>query len=87
MSLYKGQVPYNFIVLQLNIDDVTSSDPVLSYCSAEADKFGPNQNVISYSLYGDFSNPRHYARYAEPIKFILPNISQVYPGFYSNSIQ
>ena len=57
-----------------------NKDPVQSYCSLEADRSGPHQNVIAYSLYGDFSNPNHYARYAEPIKFILSNISQVYPG-------
>ena len=57
-------------------DDMTMS----SYCSLEADRSGPRQNVISYSLYGNFSDPGHYFRYAEPIKFILSNISQVYPG-------
>lgn len=82
-SVYKGEVPYKVIVMQyLRDDDIKFGDPVVSYCSGEADYYGPNQNVISYSLYGDFSNARHYARYAEPIKYILPNISQVYPGLF-----
>ena len=52
----------------------------VSYCSYEADRRGLNQNVISFSLYGNFSNERHFTRYVDPIKIILSNISQVYPG-------
>ncbi len=55
-------------------------DPVTSFCSGKADRRGPNQDVISYSLYGNFSDPRHYNRYAGAISYILSNISQVYPG-------
>ena len=65
-----------------NKENVKSSDrdEMSSYCSLEADRSGPHQNVIAFSLYGDFSIPSHYSRYAEPIKFILSNISQFYPG-------
>ena len=59
---------------------ITNDDPVTSYCSRKADGRGLNQNVISYSLYGNFSDPRHHNRYAGPINYILTNISQVYPG-------
>ena len=63
------------------------TDSVMSsYCSEESDNFGPNQSVISYSLYGDFTDDKHYARYAEPIKYILSNISQVYPGLVGEII-
>ena len=58
----------------------TNSDPVMSYCSKEADNRGPHQNVISYSLYGNFSDPKHFVRYTGAIKYILSNITQVYPG-------
>ena len=52
----------------------------VSYCSYKADRRGLNQNVIAYSLYGNFSNENHFTRYADPLKIILSNISQVYPG-------
>jgi hypothetical protein len=65
-------------------DLMAESDPVMySYCSKEADNRGPHQNVISYSLYGNFSDPQHYARYTGLIKHILFNISQVYSGDYN----
>lgn len=58
-----------------------AADPVMSYCSRKADRRGPKQNVISYSLYGNFSDPSHYNRYAAPlINYILSNVTQVYPG-------
>jgi len=61
---------------------VINSDALIhpSFCSKEADSRGPHQNVISYSLYGNFSNPQHYARYTGLIKHILFNISNIYPG-------
>ena len=52
-----------------------------SFCSSEADRRGPHQNVIAISLYGNFSDPHHFTRYVDPsLKFILSNISQIYPG-------
>ena len=51
-----------------------------SLCSCEADRRGLHQNVIAYSLYGNFSDPKLFTRYVEPIKIILANISQSYPG-------
>jgi hypothetical protein len=71
---------YNYI--QIFPDTViVSSDPVTSYCSGKADGRGLKQNVISYSLYGNFSDPQHFNRYAGAISYILSNISQVYPGY------
>jgi len=52
----------------------------VSLCSCEADRRGLHQNVIAYSLYGNFSDPRHFSRYVEPIKIVLAKISQSYPG-------
>ena len=75
---------YSSVVLTIrlprNTDQQREPDSVVSYCSLQADQRGPHQNVISYSLYGNFSDPKHFKRYAEPIKFILANISQFYPG-------
>jgi len=31
-----------------------------SYCNKQADSRGPHQNVISYSLNGNFSDPKHF---------------------------
>ena len=61
---------------------VINSDALIypSFCSKEADSRGPHQNVLSYSLYGNFSNPQHYSRYTGLIKHILFNISNIYPG-------
>lgn len=52
----------------------------ISICSCKADNRGLHQNVIAFSLYGNFSNPKHFDRYVDPIKATLNNISQVYPG-------
>ena len=59
----------------------------VSYCSYEADRRGLNQNIIAFSLYGNFSDERHFTRYADPIKIILSNISQVYPGASKDYIE
>ena len=55
----------------------------ISYCSCKADNRGLHQNVIAFSLYGNFSNPKHFDRYVDPIKATLANISLVYPGSVS----
>ena len=50
-----------------------------SYCSLEADN--PHQNVIAYSLYGDFSDAKILARYVDPfLRNTIANISSAYPG-------
>ena len=56
------------------------SPSFVSYCSLEADKRGPHQNVIAFSLYGDFSNSTYATRYLDPFKMTIQNISQVYPS-------
>ena len=55
-------------------------DKVVSMCSSKADERGFHQNVIAYSLYGNISDPKVFSRYVDPIKSILVNISQSYPG-------
>ena len=70
----------NNLALNNKRNQTTQSNLMVSYCSMESDLRGSHQNVISYSLYGNFSDPQHYLRYAEPIKYILSNISQFYPG-------
>ena len=68
------------ILAHISIGYLSDDDPVVSYCSGKADRRGLHQNVISYSLYGNFSDLRHYNRYAGAINYLLSNISQVYPG-------
>ena len=72
----------HLMIALLNKLNVKSSDrdEMSSYCSLEADRSGPHQNVIAYSLYGDFSESKHSGRYINPLKFILPSISKNYPG-------
>ena len=70
---WKSVIPYSTKSEQDNA-------PFVSFCSREADRRGLRQNVIAYSLYGDFSNPKVFARYVDPLKLILANISQAFPG-------
>lgn len=51
-----------------------------SMCSCKADNRGYHQNVIAFSIYGNFSNPGTVYRYIEPMKLILDKIVHSYPG-------
>jgi hypothetical protein len=52
-----------------------------STCSASADRRGPHQNVISYSMYGkNFSEPNFYNRYLKTFEGTLKTIPIHYPG-------
>ena len=55
---------------------------VRTTCSLSADRRGDKQNVISYSIYGNFSQSPVYNRYLEPFKETVVNIPNVYPGNY-----
>ena len=57
-----------------------------SMCSSKSDKRGLHQNVIAFSVYGNFSQPNQYARYVEPIKNTIENISRLYPGTWTIGI-
>ena len=78
-----GQLHFVSEVVQIsnsNDDSLCQSSKFVSMCSCDADRRGFHQNVIAYSLYGNFSNPKHFSRYVDPIKAILSNISESYPG-------
>jgi len=86
-----GQLHFvvNEVVVQINSsndDSLCQSSKFISMCSCDADRRGRHQNVIAYSLYGNFSNPRHFSRYVDPIKAILSNISESYPGIINAGI-
>jgi hypothetical protein len=52
-----------------------------SSCSAAADRRGPHQNVIGYSIYGgNFSEPKFYRKYLKPFTDTLRTIPIRYPG-------
>jgi hypothetical protein len=55
---------------------------VRTTCSLSADRRGDKQNVISYSIYGNFSQSRVYNRYLKPFKETVVNIPHAYPGNY-----
>jgi hypothetical protein len=80
LYIINGKQISDFLIMPSDGTTQLAADPVTSYCNGKADRRGLNQNVISYSLYGNFSDPRHYNRYAGAINYILSNISQVYPG-------
>jgi hypothetical protein len=54
-----------------------------SSCSAAADRRGPHQNVIGYSIYGkNFSEPKFYRKYLKPFTDTLKTIPIRYPGIF-----
>ena len=54
-----------------------------STCSAAADRRGPHQNVIGYSIYGkNFSEPKFYRKYLKPFTDTLKTIPVRYPGIF-----
>jgi hypothetical protein len=62
----------------------TTGDSAVSFrstCSAAADRRGPNQNVIGYSMYGrNFSEPKFYNLYLKSFSETLKTIPIKYPG-------
>lgn len=52
----------------------------VSVCSGRADKRGPNQKIVSYSIYGNFSNPGVVNRYLKPLIETVNQVSAIYPG-------
>lgn len=51
-----------------------------STCSVTADRRGPHQNVIGYSMYGNFSDPTFYNSYLKWFAETLRTIPIKYPG-------
>jgi len=49
-------------------------------CSEKSDLRGPNQRIISYSVYGNLSDPYIIQRYLEPMIDNINNIRHLYPG-------
>ncbi|KAI9559234.1 hypothetical protein GHT06_016023 [Daphnia sinensis] len=52
-----------------------------STCSRMADKRGPHQKIISYSIYGNFRRANVVKKYLEPFKKTLSSIPSIYPGW------
>nr|CAH0101595.1 unnamed protein product [Daphnia galeata] len=52
-----------------------------STCSSTVDKRGPNQRVIAYSLYGNFSREDVFDKYVSPLKRTISLIPLIYPGW------
>ncbi|XP_046452667.1 uncharacterized protein LOC124200464 [Daphnia pulex] len=55
--------------------------PYNSTCSRAADKRGDNQKIISFSLYGNFTNENMFYTYLQPLKDTINLIAQIYPGW------
>ena len=53
---------------------------MISVCSAKADRRGYHQDVVSYSIYGDFSRKKISEQYLEPFLETVQLIPRVYPG-------
>jgi hypothetical protein len=54
--------------------------PFQSTCSLAADRRGPHQKIISYSLYGNFLREDHIRKYIVPFGDTLKSIPLIYPG-------
>lgn len=70
--------------------DVKQTSTFKSTCSAAADRRGPHQNVISYSIYGDnFYEPNFYRKYLKPftetLRTIPIRVNTVYGKLYYSS--
>lgn len=59
---------------------VKPQGPFKSTCSYSADQRGPNQRIISYSIYGNFSHENLFRKYLIPFKDTLKSIPSIYPG-------
>jgi hypothetical protein len=58
-----------------------TSSTLKSTCSAAADRRGPHQNVIGYSIYGkNFSEPKFFRKYLKSFTDTLKTIPIRYPG-------
>ena len=65
------------------MDIVKISNQYPTNCDYKTDLIrGQHQNVIGYSLYGNWSDPEHYARYIAPMELVLQQNSHFYPGIY-----
>ena len=51
-----------------------------STCGSVADARGPNQNIVSFSLFGNLTDPALSTRYVLPLRALVANISRAYPG-------
>jgi hypothetical protein len=49
-------------------------------CSLNADRRGPNQRVIGYSIFGNLSHPNVFRQYLKPFVKTLKEIPFRYPG-------
>jgi|688.fasta_scaffold78935_1 hypothetical protein len=62
-------------------ENSSTSASFKSTCSAAADRRGPHQNVIGYSIYGsNFSEPEFYNLYLKSFTETLRTIPKKYPS-------
>ena len=76
--------PYNIYCSKWSNQRKLRSLPVIrktrTTCSFGADRRGDHQNVISYSIYGNFSQLSIVYRYLNPFKETVATIPNFYPG-------
>lgn len=61
------------------------ANPFNSTCGHASDLRGPNQKVIAYSIYGDFSRLELVRKYLHPFRETLNMIPLIYPGIFESN--
>lgn len=59
--------------------------PFRSVCSRNADRRGPHQKVIGYSLYGNLSSPIFASKYLRYFNETLSKVPLAYPGMKNHN--
>lgn len=57
-----------------------------SKCSRKADSRGAHQKVVSYSLYGELSDPAINEKYVKPLIENARNLPSLLPGIHFSSL-
>jgi hypothetical protein len=68
----------------LTANEFPSGGQYNSLCSSDADRRGPHQKVISYSIYGDFSRSEVVEKYLNPFRKTIIAIPVIYPGIHTH---
>ena len=61
--------------------DCSSDTSAISTCGCRGDRRGHHQNIVGFSLYGNFSDKGTHDRYIEAMENVADQVRLVYPGW------